>query len=154
MWSPSSQPLATSDTSAVTSRSTKSPTFRSSRWPSRIEHGRFDVGAESSLGRLDPAGTLDVPTITLDELVTGGSVPSPHVLKLDIEGAESDALVGAAAILREARPDIFLATHGSMGHDSCLSILSSSGYSVEALEQRDPTFSDELIARPSPVERR
>jgi FkbM family methyltransferase len=116
--------------------------------------GRFDVGAESSLGRLDPAGTLDVRTITLDELVTRGSVPTPHVLKLDIEGAESDALVGAAAILREVRPDIFLATHGSMVHDSCLSILSRSGYSVEALEQRDPTFSDELIARPSPVERR
>ena len=116
--------------------------------------GRFDVGAESSLGRLDPAGTMDVRTTTLDELVTGGSVPSPHVLKLDIEGAESDALVGAAAILREARPAIFLATHGSSVHDSCLSILRRSGYTVRALEHGDPAFSDELIARPSPIERR
>ena len=96
---------------------------------------------------------MDVRTTTLDELVTGGSVPSPHVLKLDIEGAESDALVGAAAILREARPAIFLATHGSRVHDSCLSILRRSGYSVRALEDGDPAFSDELIARPSPFER-
>ena len=115
--------------------------------------GRFDVGAGSYLGRLDPAGTMDVRTTTLDELVTRRSVPSPHVLKLDIEGAESDALVGAAAILREARPAIFLATHGSRVHDSCLSILRRSGYSVRALEHGDPTFSDELIARPSPFER-
>jgi hypothetical protein len=96
---------------------------------------------------------MDVRTTTLDELVTGGSVPSPHVLKLDIEGAESDALVGAAAILREDRPAIFLATHGSGVHDSCLSILRCSGYSVRALEHGDPAFSDELIARPSPFER-
>jgi FkbM family methyltransferase len=115
--------------------------------------GRFDVGAGSYLGRLDPAGTMDVRTTTLDELVTGGSVPSPHFLKLDIEGAESDALVGAAAILREARPAIFLATHGSEVHNSCLSILRRSGYSVQALDHRGHTFSDELIARPSPIER-
>jgi Methyltransferase FkbM domain len=114
--------------------------------------GRFNVGAESSLGTLDPAGTMDVRTATLDELVTGGSVPSPHVLKLDIEGAESDALVGATAILREARPEIFLATHGSRVHDSCLSILRRSGYAVRALEHRGHTFSDELIARPSPID--
>jgi FkbM family methyltransferase len=114
---------------------------------------RFDLGAGSYLGRLDPAGTIDVRTTTLDELVTGRSVPSPHVLKLDIEGAESDALVGAAGILREVRPAIFLATHGSRVHDSCLSILRRSGYSVRALEHGDPACSDELIARPSPIER-
>ena len=119
----------------------------------RSGFGRFDVGAGKLLGRLDPAGTMDVRTTTLDELVTGRSVPSPHVLKLDIEGAESDALVGAAAILREARPAIFLATHGSGVHDSCLSILRRWRYSVRALEYGDPAFSDELIARPSPIER-
>jgi FkbM family methyltransferase len=115
--------------------------------------GRFDAGAGSYLGRLDPAGTIDVRTTTLDELVTERSVPSPHVLKLDIEGAESDALVGAAAILRDARPAIFLATHGSKVHDSCISILRRSGYSVRALEHGDRGFSDELIARPSPYDR-
>jgi FkbM family methyltransferase len=114
--------------------------------------GRFNMGAESSLGRLDPAGTVDVRTTTLDELVTGGSVPSPEVLKLDIEGAESDALVGATAILREIRPAIFVATHGSRVHDSCLSILRRSGYTVIALKHGGHTFSDELIARPSPIE--
>ena len=118
----------------------------------RAGFGRFDVGAESSLGRLDPAGTLDVRTTALDELVTGGFVPSPQVVKLDIEGGESDALTGAAAILREARPSIFLATHGTRVHDACLSMLRRSGYSVQALDHGDPTSSDELIARPSPLE--
>ena len=36
----------------------------------------------------------------------------------------------------------------------CLSILRRSGYSVRGLEYGDPAFSDELIARPSPFERR
>ena len=124
-------------------------------WRFRIEQvsGTSTWEPKARSGRLDPAGTMDVRTTALDELVTGGVVPSPHVSKLDIEGAESDVLVGAAAILREARHVIFLATHGSRVHNSCFPILRRSGYSVQALEHGDLTFSDELIARPSPFER-
>ena len=109
---------------------------------------RFDGGAGSYLGRLDPAGTKDVRTTTLDELVTGRSVPSPHVLKLDIEGAESDALVGAAAILgrpalrsswrRTARGSTIHASRSCVVRDT-LSDLSKTGIPVLGRAHR-PTF--------------
>jgi hypothetical protein len=63
-----------------------------------------------------------------------GSSPPPEVLKLDIEGAESDALIGASGVLRETRPTVFLATYGSEVHDSCLSILRRSGFTIRTIE--------------------
>jgi FkbM family methyltransferase len=65
---------------------------------------RFDPGTEGFMGKLAPEGTVEVRTVALDDLVAAGSVPSPNVMKLDIEGEESNALLGAASLLRDARP--------------------------------------------------
>ena len=52
--------------------------------------------------------SIDVPTLTLDEFVTWQSVNRVRVLKLDVEGAEVDALLGAPTFLGDCRADYVL----------------------------------------------
>ena len=109
---------------------------------------RFDPGTGSFMGKLAPEGTLEVRTVALDDLVATGSVPSPNVMKLDIEGEESNALLGATSVLRDARPTIFLATHGTDVHDACLSILRREGYVWRTISDGHCEIPDELVAQP------
>ena len=102
------------------------------------------------MGKLAPEGTLEVRTVALDDLVAAGSVPSPNVMKLDIEGEESNALMGATSVLRDARPTIFLATHGTEIHDACISILRREGYVWRTISDGNREIADELFAQPGP----
>lgn len=43
--------------------------------------------------------TIEVPMVTMDDLVSRGAVPAPSVVKLDVEGGEFDALQGMETIL-------------------------------------------------------
>jgi FkbM family methyltransferase len=45
--------------------------------------------------------TVEVPVTTLDKLVKSARLPGPYLIKLDLQGAEIDALRGAKSILRE-----------------------------------------------------
>lgn len=114
----------------------------------RRGNARFEPGADSFLGKLTPGGPLEVRTVALDDLVAEGSVPTPNVMKLDVEGAESNALLGATRVLRDARPVILLATHGAAVHEACLSILHREHYVWHTIKDRRKEMADELLARP------
>lgn len=45
------------------------------------------------------------------------------MIKIDVEGAEAQVLRGAASLLRERRPTVFLATHGERQQAECLALL-------------------------------
>jgi FkbM family methyltransferase len=90
---------------------------------------RFDARASPSMGHLATSGGIEVHTTTVDELVASG-VPAPHVIKMDIEGAESRAIAGAAQTLRSHRPRLLLSTHGWAQHQACLAALEALGYAV------------------------
>lgn len=45
---------------------------------------------------------------------------SPNLLKIDVEGAESRVLEGAARVLRNAKPTIILSVHGQEQREGCL----------------------------------
>lgn len=86
---------------------------------------RFATGRSASQGRLGDAG-YEVKLVSLDSQ----NLPPPSVIKMDIEGAESLALLGAKKLLRKHKPVIFLSSHGWQQHELCWRFLHSLGYSL------------------------
>jgi FkbM family methyltransferase len=99
----------------------------------------FEEGKDGFVGRVDGEGLLRVPCTRLDSYI--GRHPAPDLVKMDIEGAEFDALQGARELLRTKRPTLFLATHGARVQRQCCALLEQNGYALEFLAD------DEIIAR-------
>jgi FkbM family methyltransferase len=111
--------------------------------------GRFSIDTGQTQNSLcaEAKSPLLVPTISLDQL----DLPPPDLIKLDIEGGESDALLGAQRILAENRPVIFLALHGAEHRSRCFTLLRKYDYSLfdlagHSLDQKIDT--DEIYALP------
>ncbi len=96
----------------------------------------FDLGSDSSQGKIAQGGELNVQTVCLDGLITAGEIPVPDYLKIDVEGAEMSVLTGAQNLLKDAHPAIFLATHSPALHQQCLAFLHSLDYTVQAVDSR------------------
>jgi FkbM family methyltransferase len=116
--------------------------------------GTFNPGLGSSMGRLvaeHATTTIEVPLIALDHLVYAAGHAPPHLVKMDIEGGELDALHGMARILKEHRPTLLLATHGTARWRDCQELLSSMGYELRDLHGRPADTPDpqgELVSTP------
>jgi FkbM family methyltransferase len=113
---------------------------------SRSGRVRFAEGGSSTTGHLSVSGELEVDAVAIDVLVGDGTLPDPEYIKLDVEGAEYEALRGAEATIRRTRPVIFLATHGEEVHRRCCEFLASIGYHFESLDGSPVAFSCELLA--------
>ncbi len=92
-------------------------------------------------GQLAESGD-SVNIITIDELAERFQVPD--VIKIDIEGAEEKALMGARKVLEMGHPVLYIAVHSRQIAANVISILSSYNYSVRSLNQSD--MKDELVA--------
>ena len=91
--------------------------------------GMLSESSSSSQGSLGNEG-VTVPLVALDALLAEGTIPSPSVMKVDVEGAESRVLAGARTLLSKSRPLIFLSTHGIRQHQACWSYLAGIGYEL------------------------
>lgn len=106
----------------------------------------FSQGPSGSTGRIGDSGEFKVKQTSIDELLAQERLPAPHYMKIDIEGAEFRALLGAEATLREFHPLIFLATHGEEVHHNCCKFLTSLGYQLKSLDGNDIEDTDEIFA--------
>lgn len=68
-----------------------------SGWSALCENDTFKTEAK-----------VEVPAITLDEFVMRENIRNVRLLKLDIEGAETDALIGASKLLKSGKVDYIL----------------------------------------------
>jgi FkbM family methyltransferase len=111
------------------------------------ESGRamFDLGTDSSTGRMSPHGALEIDTIRLDDFVAKENC-RPSLIKVDVEGAEVDVLEGASKTLRDLAPLLLIATHSAALKAACIELLEHHGYSVRELGTGGQ--SDELLATP------
>jgi hypothetical protein len=96
----------------------------------------FSVGENRSVGHLG-TGLLEVEVVTLDSLYA--KYGPPDVVKIDVEGAEYSALLGAKCCL-DAKPTIFLATHSTSLSDQCDLVLSSAGYARTGISEDESRF--------------
>ncbi len=73
---------------------------------------------------------ITVKTITLDKFVFDEGHDKPNLIKIDVEGAESRVLLGAAQILREARPILLVDLHTPDQDVAVGQILQKNNYSA------------------------
>lgn len=92
--------------------------------------GQVEFVGSGYVGQVGKGGRL-VRSVTLDWLLSEFGAPS--LIKMDIEGAEADAL-GAADRLLATGPSVLLATHGDSIALACRALLESHDYIVRRLD--------------------
>lgn len=97
----------------------------------------FDVAGGTGRGRIGEGGQLRVETVSLDAMLADGRLPPPDLIKMDVEGAEVLALVGARKLLQEHGPTILLSTHGDAVKRQCEILLQELGYELRYFCERD-----------------
>ncbi len=81
----------------------------------------FIVSSEPTWGKLASIGPsvankvdkIAVPIQRLDDITADDSLPQPDLIKIDVEGAETDVLLGAVETLRRKRPLLLIELHGT-----------------------------------------
>lgn len=115
-------------------------------WAVSAESGvlAFMEGPHTSMGKLDEAGTFPVFAVSLRDFLDREKV-RPSVLKIDVEGAETDVLRGGTDYLRERKPALLLSVHGAQRRTECLELVRYAGYTrILPLNHRDPDQADEF----------
>jgi FkbM family methyltransferase len=120
------------------------------------------LGAEPGWARLTDVAslasndvTIDVPLVTIDDLVARGEIEPPTMVKMDIEGAEIAALRGMARTLREARPVVVCELHDTARE--FIPLMRDLGYDLTPLESNQPIEqlgpTSHVLASPLPLSR-
>ena len=108
----------------------------------------------SSTGHLGEAGrseeTIEVKVTTLDE--AAARFGPPHFIKMDIEGAEGEALRGATQMLQTARPTFLIELHNENAAREVRRIMEEAKYEFFSLEgarvSLDEAFPSHVLVRP------
>lgn len=100
-----------------------------------------------AMGKLEASGDIRVSTDTIDSLVHQGVIAPPNYLKMDIEGAEFKALLGASMCFERYQPVLFLATHGRQVHRDCCELLRSWHFDSTTISQHSEDRA-EILALP------
>lgn len=124
----------------------------------------FEIMPETSMGKLSSSsfqhGTdgqqrIEVQVARLDTLVDSQVVAPPDLLKIDIEGAELDALQGATATIEKFRPTLLIEVHSHDLLTGCRQWLAERNYRMHVVQQDLDTITAanfhvcHLVAKPS-----
>ncbi len=118
-------------------------------------------GGSSTGGFIDDATTLwersryvnkvgftetNVALETIDDMVQSGKMKPPHLMKIDVEGAEQLVLGGADTTLRTHHPAIIIEFHSIYSAYTCMVLLQKYAYTTELLK-REPDGRVMVIAK-------
>jgi FkbM family methyltransferase len=91
--------------------------------------------------------TITVQCTTLDEFARS-NLP-PDLIKIDVEGSESEVFKGAEKLFRQCRPDVICEIHDESNGSFVLEWLSRRNYSVNWIENRNKAkFPRHLVGTP------
>jgi FkbM family methyltransferase len=105
----------------------------------------FESGNTAVWARISDTGEHEVRVLSIDDGIAAGSLPVPDVVKMDIEGAEVDALDGMRETLARHRPTVIVELHDTIG--AVRERLVAAGYGMERIDPRVPDVNGHLIAR-------
>ena len=102
--------------------------------------GRMSLGSDGGTGRGRLAADSEddsqhVPVVSLDAMLEQGRLQGPKFIKMDIEGAEVEALPAAKKLLTHFRPVILLSMHGDVARQQCEPLLRELGYELTFLRR-------------------
>lgn len=106
------------------------------------------TGGQASQGRAQyglPPLTEMVQCARLDSLLAQGTIPPPMVMKIDIEGGESEMLSGAENTLDRCAPKLLVELHGVDRARSVYELLSRLGYACFGVVRRDSDCAYRMI---------
>ncbi|HZA41427.1 MAG TPA: FkbM family methyltransferase [Actinomycetota bacterium] len=107
----------------------------------------FRHGTSSGTGHLDDSdGDFTVRVLSLDDAAELYGVPD--LIKIDVEGAEVEALEGAKRVLAEGRSSLLVEAHSSDLEELCRAYLERYHYDVDHLDRARKATSH-LLARPA-----
>jgi FkbM family methyltransferase len=92
----------------------------------------------------DLQGTISIDLVSVDDLIAQSEVAAPNVVKIDVEGAELDVLLGMSRTMQTHRPVIIYEIDDSDAdsfarkQEACQSLLRPLGYRVTLLEDSYP----------------
>lgn len=109
---------------------------------------RLAEGDSPSEARVSDAGAITVAAVSLDGWVARTQARLPDAVKIDVEGAELQVLLGAARSFAH-RPIIQLAVHGDALAGECLQWLEQRGYRVAGPNGEPARTASEWIAIPA-----
>ena len=95
-------------------------------WPERIDRALKRNGLSGTVEQVFIGAEAGGDVTTIDAMADRHFVPD--FIKMDIEGAEIDALKGAETTLAARRPDMIVEVHGAGVERQCLEILDRHGY--------------------------
>lgn len=96
----------------------------------------FDNTMNNSMGMLVARQTsLKVKLITLNDYTRQNNI-YPDVLKIDVEGAESDVLKGSSHLIAQAKPCFIIELHNPVQDLEVARILLGHGYSIFRLSEK------------------
>jgi len=100
---------------------------------------RSQGGVESGESRpiLGTGDLIDVPVVSLDEFVASGA-RAPDLIKIDVEGGETEVLRGGANLFATKRPLIIAEIHTTQARDEIRLWLPSHAYSASEMTLGNP----------------
>jgi FkbM family methyltransferase len=118
---------------------------------------KFLVSQSPTWGRLAHAGraplqssVMRVPIRSLDSLSASEHLPPPHFVKIDVEGAEPEVILGGKKLLASARPVLVIELHHT--YQAVLDALKGLNYNVRPLTRTRAVFTTDgefqVIAAP------
>jgi len=97
----------------------------------------FDTGRSISTGHLVKKESSIVKISSLDSLWSKGKILQPDFIKMDIEGAEYKALIGAKNILKQKHPKLLISTHSEELNNLCFEYLKKYNYDLYPINTSD-----------------
>ncbi len=122
-------------------------TFEQASRASNRTQGRVIAGVNGGSQK------ITVPALCLDHLVFLRGERPPRLIKIDIEGGEWEALLGARRMLREVQPDLLCEVHDTHEIGPLQAFLAGFGYAAEhwaPLQARYPDYRQNYIWAAAP----